>query len=232
MILTDTVTRNIELKLGFAVAANELSWVASYVEFQGNPRFLNTFNQNGVTTGTTAVSIMDATTNDADARQFKALTVCNLDTAVADVIIQYDDNGALRQIVRFTLNPGDMLQYIDTDGFRVFDKFGKIKALGGIALALADGQLPNAKGTLLTAPFNCWIKGITLVSSDGVSYNCNLYLNRSGTSRRIIPFNKPIIDDLQWPFANCLHDIETGDLIEGDASSAAKMDYVITCEAI
>jgi hypothetical protein len=95
--------------------------------------------------------------------------------------------------------------------------------------ALADGQLAGAKGTLYTVPgaTQAIIKTITLVNTSASAVTTNLYAKPGATSRRIIP------KDLSIPAGGTyIHDVvltlETGDLIEGDASTAAVIDYSIS----
>jgi len=92
---------------------------------------------------------------------------------------------------------------------------------------LADGQLPNSKGTLYTAAKITIVKTISFVNTDTVTRLCNLYLNTSGTSRLISPKNLSMPTRYKAEFDDpiCL---EVGDLIEGDADAATVVDYIIT----
>jgi len=94
--------------------------------------------------------------------------------------------------------------------------------------SLADGQLAAAKATLYTCPADTRtiIKTITLVNTDTSVRNVNLYVN-TGTSRRIIPKNMELGIGYCFIFDDALT-LEAGDLIEGDASLAAVVDYVIS----
>jgi len=95
--------------------------------------------------------------------------------------------------------------------------------------ALADGQLPAAPAALYTVPAstNTIIKTITLVNTDAVQRTMNLYVNASGVNRRIIPQDIPLEakESLVWDDELTL---ETGDMIQGDASAAVIVDYVIS----
>lgn len=96
--------------------------------------------------------------------------------------------------------------------------------------SLADGQLAAAKATLYTVPASTEtiIKTITLVNTDDASArDVNLYVKKSGgTSRRIIPKNCELGIHYMLVF-----DDETtlgaADIIEGDASAANVVDYVV-----
>ena len=93
--------------------------------------------------------------------------------------------------------------------------------------SLADGQLANSKGTIYTTPASTQaiIKTITLVNTNSTTESVNLYFS-SGTSRRIIPQdtqllagNELVVDD---EFT-----LEAADIIEGDTTTASKVDFVI-----
>ncbi len=90
----------------------------------------------------------------------------------------------------------------------------------------SNGQLPSSKGTLYTATAAVVVNSITLVNTDSVTRTVNLYI-KTGTSRHIIPValslttGSAYLDDI----TRCLN---SGDLIEGDASAATVVDYVIS----
>lgn len=93
---------------------------------------------------------------------------------------------------------------------------------------LANGYLPLVKAALYTAPAGkrVIIKTITIVSEDAGNRVVNIYVNSSGTSRGITPFNmilgpgyKGVDDDN--------HTLYDGDMIEGDCDAASKVSYAI-----
>lgn len=94
---------------------------------------------------------------------------------------------------------------------------------------LANGQLPNAIGDLYTVPASTQaiIKTITLVNTNTTTENVNLYILPSGgTARRIIP------KDMSFPTKYSLetdqeYTLEAGDKIQGDTTTAVKVDYTI-----
>ena len=95
--------------------------------------------------------------------------------------------------------------------------------------SLADGQLAAAKATLYTVPASTEtiITSIKLVNTDGSARTVNLYIKVSGgTSRRIIPKDMSLGAGYM-----CEEDqrftLEAGDIIEGDASAATVVDYII-----
>lgn len=95
--------------------------------------------------------------------------------------------------------------------------------------SLADGQLPNAKGTLYTCPASTTaiLRLVSFVNTGAGARTVNLYLKPSGgTSRRLIPVAMSMAAGNSMEYTNVLT-LEAGDIIEGDASVAAEVDYVI-----
>lgn len=95
--------------------------------------------------------------------------------------------------------------------------------------ALANGQLAATKGTLYTTPAltQTIVKSITLVNTDASARTVNLYVNATGTSRRIIPKDLSLGAGESY-VVNDVITLEAADLIEGDASAALVVDYVIS----
>lgn len=96
------------------------------------------------------------------------------------------------------------------------------------AKVLADGQLAVAKATLYTVPAlkTAFVKMIRGSNVSTGKVTISLYLNTSGTSRRIWP---PIVLEKDESFLiDDIPELEAGDLIEGFATVAAAIDYVIT----
>lgn len=96
--------------------------------------------------------------------------------------------------------------------------------------SLADGQLGTTKATLYTAPTSkqAVISTIRLVNTSSSAVKINLYFKASGgTSRRLLP------KDMEFGarFSAVLDDeitLEAADIIEGDATIASAVDYIIS----
>jgi len=92
--------------------------------------------------------------------------------------------------------------------------------------ALGDGQLAVAKGTLYTTPaVTQAVAKVVLVNTDASARTVNLYVNRTGTSRRIAP--KDVSVGAGEEYTSETVTLEAADLIEGDASAATVVDYSI-----
>lgn len=92
----------------------------------------------------------------------------------------------------------------------------------------AEGQLPNAKATLYTTPAatKTLVKQIILVNVTAGAITINIYFKR-GTSRNILPKTYSMAAGAQAK-EDLNSILLTGDLIEGDASAAASIDYWIS----
>ena len=128
MIILDATTRSLEIDLNAAVAANQLPFVASYVDISQSTFAMSAMSTNtGSTNSTTAVTLV-AAPGASTSRQLKYLSIKNSDTAAVLLWIQLNDNTTLREIWKGTLAVGDTLVYVDSLGFNVVDSSGGIKS--------------------------------------------------------------------------------------------------------
>jgi hypothetical protein len=91
-----------------------------------------------------------------------------------------------------------------------------------------DGQLPSTKTTLYQVPADTAISArVHLTNTASSVVKVNLYVKRTGgTSRRVMP------EDMELPaqatFTSDYLELEGNDVIEGSASAAARVDYVVS----
>lgn len=101
--------------------------------------------------------------------------------------------------------------------------------------SLADGQLPSTKAALYTVATgkvaHVWV---SLVNAGASTRTVNLYVKRSGgTSRRVAAKDKSLAagsDPVIFPVSGQALvglKLSAGDALEGDASAAAEVDYVV-----
>ncbi|MCH7603409.1 MAG: hypothetical protein IIB54_11640 [Planctomycetes bacterium] len=96
--------------------------------------------------------------------------------------------------------------------------------------SLDDGQLANSKGTIYTVPADTQtiIKRITLVNTNTTTENVNLYFKADGgTSRRIVVQDVPIAATALVIMDDEIT-MEAADILEGDTTTGAKVDFVIS----
>src|SRR5579872_5036347 len=90
-----------------------------------------------------------------------------------------------------------------------------------------NGQLPLATGVLYTATTPTVINSFRLVNTDGgAGHTANLYV-KTVTARHLIPVDLALASKAGYldVGTTCLN---AGDAIEGDASAANVVDYVIS----
>jgi len=92
--------------------------------------------------------------------------------------------------------------------------------------ALADGQLAAAKGTIYTTPASTQTAAkVILTNTDSAARTTNLYVNRTGVSRRISP--KDMSLGIGETYESKIVTLEAADIIEGDASAATVVDFTV-----
>lgn len=99
------------------------------------------------------------------------------------------------------------------------------------AKILAQGQLPNVKGTLYTVPLTAagYVKFINAFNPSVGVETVNFYIKASGgTSRRIGHGILNQDEQLRIIEKDETLNMATGDIIEGDSTTAATVDYTIT----
>lgn len=126
MITLDRNTKNLEIKLGEAIATSQLPVLCHYQDIMSpadGPSVKDT-----ETNGITAVVISDEWLKDYVRRNIMEISVQNSDTIPHDVIIQMNNNGTTRQIKKIYLSVGDSLHYESGHGWYVLDKYGAPKS--------------------------------------------------------------------------------------------------------
>lgn len=95
---------------------------------------------------------------------------------------------------------------------------------------LGDGQLGAGISTLYTVPASTRtrVQLISLVNTDSSARTVNLYVNPSGTRRRILPKDYSIPAGEQVVLEDMGIYLDAADLIEGSASAATVVDYFIS----
>jgi len=112
MIILDSALKTLEVKLAGAITTTQLPWVVTYVDVNQSTFAVSAASEaDGATNSGTAVTMV-AAPGATTSRQIKFLSVFNVDTAVATVTIQLNNNGTLRIIWKGTLAVGDTLQYV------------------------------------------------------------------------------------------------------------------------
>jgi len=90
---------------------------------------------------------------------------------------------------------------------------------------LAEGQLPNAKGTLYTAPATAYVRFFRCLNTGGGSETVIVYYKKA-TSRQLGRAVLATLESADFIDGEVLV-LDTGDLIEGQTTSATTVDFVI-----
>jgi hypothetical protein len=93
---------------------------------------------------------------------------------------------------------------------------------------IADGQLSDTPATTIHSSTVTGILGeILLTNTHSSAVTTNIYINRAGADRRV--FGKTMsIEPGGYKRLNCAIALLTGDVIKGDASVTAVVDYVLS----
>lgn len=182
MIFLDTVNRSLEFLLVGNIATNALSFVASYVDVDQTSFSMTVAGTNtGASNNTTAVTLV-AAPGSGKTRQLKFLSIRNIDTTVAVVTVRMNDNSTMREIVKFSLDPGDTLLYTDGEGFRVVSLVGSVKTTPQIANMARD--VFSGNGSTVTFALSNTPPSLNsmLVSINGVTQRPTIDYSLSGST--------------------------------------------------
>ncbi len=147
MFILDSTVKSLQIALGGAPTTNQLPFTTSFVDVTTTSQAVTPGAQDGVTTGTTAVTIM-ASPISGNERRLVAFSLINSDTAAATVIFELNDNSTVRNTFKMTLSVGDNL-IISQQDIRVFDSNGNFKTIqSSLALPLIVANGGTGDSTL------------------------------------------------------------------------------------
>lgn len=153
MILLDATTKSLEILLD-GVPSAEFPWTSSYAEITTTT--FSPASNDGVTNSGSAVTLVAAPGGASTQRQLKYLSVYNAANAARVVTIRLNNNGTFRILYHPTLQPGEALQYIDTDGFSTYDTYGSFKDVGTMGPTGPSGPTgptgPTGAASIITGP--------------------------------------------------------------------------------
>lgn len=126
MLIFDATNRSLKLLLG---GAGVLPWMSSWQQSSSGTPYVPA-TATGVTAGATPVTVVAAPAA-SFYRQLKHLLVANTSGGAVSLTVRYSDGASDRDIATFALDNGDVLQYADGEGFRVFTAAGELKVTSG-----------------------------------------------------------------------------------------------------
>jgi hypothetical protein len=121
MIILNSITDKVQVKLGGTVTTNQLKCYAAYRDttsttIEAKRNVLNTSN-------TTAVDLVDSPASSTQ-RVVDYMSVYNSDTVSATVTVQFSDNGTLYNLCIVSLGAGEKVEYQEGKGFKVLSTTG------------------------------------------------------------------------------------------------------------
>jgi hypothetical protein len=145
MLVLDATTKSISVAMSGAVTTTNPTYITAYSDDTGTA--FTEGSSDGALNGTSAVTVVAAPAA-STRRLIKTIYISNVDTVANTIIVSYNDNSTLRQIVKVTLQIGDTWS---TDG--TTDTNGNLKTItGSINLTTGvTGILPIANGGTATA---------------------------------------------------------------------------------
>ncbi len=97
-----------------------------------------------------------------------------------------------------------------------------------IPQSLAAGQVATTVGTIFTATGPTVVRNFTLYNSNATGQTTNVYVTRSGGSRRqIYQFALAQYDTATVLASGEVMALSSGDIIEADTNTSTAVDYVI-----
>lgn len=97
--------------------------------------------------------------------------------------------------------------------------------------SLASGQLANSKGEIYPCPSatQAIIQSIILVNTNSSAETLNIYFKESGgSSLEIIPVDTSLAAGAKMECLDKPLNLEAADILEGDTTTASKVNFIIT----
>lgn len=119
MLILDATTKKLQLKV-----AGTIPYTSHYVDI--TPTTFVPGCSDGYSSSSGPVAIVAAPAASTQ-RQIKAITVFNTTASALNIYVEISDNGTIYRLLGPSLQTNEMLQYIDTDGWKVMTADGIIK---------------------------------------------------------------------------------------------------------
>ena len=125
MINLVNTTDKLQVVLSGAVSSGQMSCFASYNDTKSG-QTLTPGRSVAATSDTTPVDLVDAPASGIQ-RGIGEVSIMNMDTGAGEVTVIYNANGTFFQLAKFSLAPGEKLEYTSQNGWRAFATSGAIK---------------------------------------------------------------------------------------------------------
>lgn len=114
-----TLNESFEIVLTGNVTTNQLEWITSFQDVTSLGVSLSSSSSQGLTSNTTAVTIVSAITPDLRRRDVLEISIYNKDTVAAEVSIRKKVSATTYIIFKRTLQPSDTLFWDANNGWQI-----------------------------------------------------------------------------------------------------------------
>lgn len=101
--------------------------------------------------------------------------------------------------------------------------------VGRAGQSLADGQVATTTGAIYTSPGSLYtrVRYISLFNTNAAGQTINLYITRSGGTRRQISQNTGVAQNANVEITNAFS-LSPGDALEADTTTSSAVDFFIS----
>lgn len=175
MLLLDTTLKSIQITRSASLLTSEMDYTASYNDVDTSNNYTN-IGVDGTTSGTGNVTVVSAP-GASTTRIVKYLSIYNKDTKVDTIEVKMLNNASSKTLVKVTLQIGDTLQYVDSEGWSVLATSGGIKLTQ--PYSVQAGVQTASTGTAELYNSNSFSFGMnssaTITASFNNSYTANFF---------------------------------------------------------
>lgn len=161
--------QKLQILLSGAVTTTELPYYVTLADRNGTSVSYPA-PVHGTTNGATAVDAV-AAPGGSVTRKVRGFFLWNADSAAAVVTLRVNDGGTTRVLNKFTLYPGESLQYVEQGGFSVMDSEGSLRASGLGGRYSGFPHLGHANGSGVNSRYYCGQSNATAATTLVVTAN-------------------------------------------------------------
>ena len=162
-MILDAITKKLEILLGGAVLANQLTFQCEWVDVTTTTSTPGT--NGGLTSGATPVDLVPVPGSASTQRIVNGINIYNADTQANTVTVRFNDNGTLRTLKSVALGVGDTLTWGLNDQWVVIDNAGNVHTTPASGNWIKTTVL--SAGTTITTDKNTHTIFIRLVGGGG-----------------------------------------------------------------
>jgi len=196
-MILDATTKSFEVVMAEAMTTTNPSYITAYTDVTTTT--MTPISSDGTLNGVTPVTVISSPAASTQ-RKIQSIYISNVDTVSHVITVNYNDNATLRQIIVFTLQPGEMMTYVDELGWQVYSDSGTLKGQGvsivGSRFMTPPGMVVSATNILVQpSSTNCLVTylGTAAFASSSIDIQYRIPNAASGvTYAEIALYKSPI----------------------------------------